>query len=1000
MKIHMEPLKFVGRDEYLKLVKNCLETDSYPHDVKMLHFYGVGGVGKTTLRRELKKSVRDNQKLQAIVDFKNTQFHEMKETLFFLRNILKQSDKRLDFFHFDLAFAVYTKKLNPHTPFEANKSLAYLEETDFLANFIKDVWEITPLGWIPKATGFFLKYSGEISTWWKKMGNKLLTELVELDYDEIEERLIHFWAEDIRHFVAKTNETIVIFLDTLEKLTKTSDHSFDYVDHYWIDDLIQAAPEIFWLSFGRDKVSWVPENNQKQLGRLHDGEITEYLKHHQIFDHSIQDTMIETTKGHPYYLYLCVVTYKKLAGEKTPTPKDFEGDFEKVQKRFLAHLSPEEQKTLRILSVPNFWDQALYEYLASHFEKGLGFVPNHEICTYSFIGKTEDGSFEMHELMRESLRETLITENLKLYENIHEWLFEFYCDVLTEKGLVELDPASKKAILEAYDHGLKMKSFEDFSAGFLRLLNRFNTQPENFSFIKPLLYSMQDLFDLSNYEHRVIKFHNLFLLIFGLCSTYQLKEAKRLIEENEEILLALEGVVEPDFYSDLQYKHYNVKGGYDYITGNYISAETNICKAIEYHQKEDKSELIRSYVELVDVYRLNGKSREAKELLAELFHSNQFTLNDFSLKYSWGQMLKQGGILLEDEDRAEALKMMEQAYQLLEETVGEKHPNTLHALFYLADFTTPVRDSIKKHREVLELRKKYIGEHDASVAQSCYALGNLLMESNSIESRRFLEQSVKIGHLVYGEYDEEIAKTYRALGRLDKHKGHHKRALIQFLKAFEIYEKIKNNVSEEKFFGIYMDLGMAHYYLKEYDEAIIYYNAAEVIAEKYYGDQSSEYWQVLSNLGYCYRDDNKKGDSLPYFLKALEIEKTSDKCDSGYAVADAYFAIGDNPKAEKHIKDAIAYFAGKLGPNHLKTAVGYNNYGSFLSNQGKNAAAEVQFQKCISAIEANGKISKDNDYYDNVRAILDSMNIHFSRLAANKRNQQFLMRIHALIREL
>ena len=299
MNTQIESLKFVGRDTDLKLFRECLDTNTFPNGIRALHFYGVGGVGKSTLNLEFRKILREKKKTYAVINFKDNRFHEMKETLFFLRNSLKQSNKKISFSSFDLAYAVYTKKSNPYAPFETNKQLPYLEETDYVANFIKDVWEVMEAGWGPKAVNFFLNYSKKAANWWKKRGNDLLKQLANLDYDEIERYLIQFWAEDVRNFVNNGDQSITVLLDTLEKLTKTSDHSYDFHDTYWIDDLVQAVPEIFWISFGRDAVSWIPVENQKPLYRLADGEIVQYLMHHQIFDLSIQNTIISTSKGHP-----------------------------------------------------------------------------------------------------------------------------------------------------------------------------------------------------------------------------------------------------------------------------------------------------------------------------------------------------------------------------------------------------------------------------------------------------------------------------------------------------------------------------------------------------------------------------------------------------------------------------------------------------------------------------------------------------------------------------
>ena len=127
----------------------------------------------------------------------------------------------------------------------------------------------------------------------------------------------------------------------------------------------------------------------------------------------------------------------------------------------------------------------------------------------------------------------------------------------------------------------------------------------------------------------------------------------------------------PALYAEMQYKHFNVKGGYDYINGHYNAAEINLSKAIEYHEKEDKSELINTYVDLADVLRLNNKPKEAKEIFEILInHFSQMEWNDFPSKYRWAQVLRRGALVFENENPAQAMNMSQEAYQLLLESCG------------------------------------------------------------------------------------------------------------------------------------------------------------------------------------------------------------------------------------------------------------------------------------------------------------------------------------------
>ena len=331
--------------------------------------------------------------------------------------------------------------------------------------------------------------------------------------------------------------------------------------------------------------------------------------------------------------------------------------------------------------------------------------------------------------------------------------------------------------------------------------------------------------------------------------------------------------------------------------------------------------------------------------------------------------------------------------------MGEKHPNTLHVLYNIANLTTPETESIKKHREVLELRKEYLGEQDAAVAQSYYSLGCLLMERNSIEARKFLELSIEIEKSIYGEYDEVIAQSYKALGSLDRHKNHFKRSLTYYLRAYKIYEKIKDQISEEKMYSIHFEVGLAYYHLKQYKDAISSLTTALAIAENEYGPQSNECKMALENIGHCYQEDNKLEDALPFFLKAHEIESAFDQNILSSFIVEIYNKLENYPKAERYSKSAIEYHESHYGETFFGTAVTYHNYGAILKNQRKYSQAEKQYRKAIAAIEANEKIPQDNRFYATIQTVLNSMYNHYSSMPKTKNNKETIDRINNLLKK-
>ena len=117
-----EERPFVDRDEFIKAFKDALGSIR-EKERSVLVYHGVGGIGKTSLRKELPKVIEKHneshinlQILWAAVDFETEEFRQSHKFLEILRDQFQGKYRMIKFHTFDIAHAIYWTKVNPRIP--------------------------------------------------------------------------------------------------------------------------------------------------------------------------------------------------------------------------------------------------------------------------------------------------------------------------------------------------------------------------------------------------------------------------------------------------------------------------------------------------------------------------------------------------------------------------------------------------------------------------------------------------------------------------------------------------------------------------------------------------------------------------------------------------------------------------------------------------------------------------------------------------------------------
>ncbi|MDR7666450.1 hypothetical protein RG963_11790 [Methanosarcina sp. Z-7115] len=162
-KDHFKQYPFVDRKGHIQTFKEAVHNIGQK-EFSVLVYYGVAGIGKTSLRKELSKylekynlknqqqditwvSIQQQEFIWASIDLQLDKHREKTAFLVTLKNEL-QSKSKIKFPAFEIAHAIYWKKANPEIPLRKENYLLF-EGDDALDDFFGAVEQVPYLQVVP-----------------------------------------------------------------------------------------------------------------------------------------------------------------------------------------------------------------------------------------------------------------------------------------------------------------------------------------------------------------------------------------------------------------------------------------------------------------------------------------------------------------------------------------------------------------------------------------------------------------------------------------------------------------------------------------------------------------------------------------------------------------------------------------------------------------------------------------------------------------------------------
>ncbi len=958
-----EGKQFTDREEFLEAFYKAYES-KVKEEHKILVYYGIGGIGKTSLRKELSRRIEE-EKLNSVwtaIDLDTPTYREQETALFVLRNLLNEKYK-INFPSFDIAYTVYWQKTHPQTPL-TKENFPLLTGVNVVAGILRVVGEMPYIGFVPKLTKAFMTGQNVFREWWKKRGEKELASLPNFEPKEISERMPMFWASDLKDYLEQKNKKAVLFLDTYEALWENVSASGGFfMRDEWIRELVSHLPEVLWVICGREKLRWEEQDKdwrdfieQHLLGRLSDIDSKYFLKTCGVEKEDVQEVIVKASKGVPHFLDLAVDTYYEINNKynREPETKDFAKTQQDVLERFLRYLDKTEILTLKVLSAARFWDSEIFETLVEDFKTGYPIMNMNELFRFSFISEgINPDTWIMHDLMRESLQSK---QSEDILIKVHKRLFDYYNNKLKGIDFKNISQTDKLSLLEAYYHGKICLNAKELIEWFNEISKIFDKAAE-WKTIMPLYEDLINHIEKTNGEMR-IELANLQISLARLYEFFdKFSEGKELLNNALKIRKEIFGEKHQDVARVLN--NFAVLYGKQ---GKYNEAEPLLKQALEMNTLilgDNHIDLANTMTNLAILYLYSGKYEDAEQLYKRALEIRENNLGKEHIDVG-SALSNLATLYLTEGNYALAETFFVKALENFQKNFGEEHPMTASVYYNISNLYLKQGKYFQAEpicRKIMKIYEKVFGKENNDYADAENNLAILYYQLKRYkESLPLFENALKIKKQILGNEHPEIARLLKELSNNYRDIGKFNQAEQLYKKSLEIYEKIsgKNHIDVADTMN---NLGQLYSIMERFEEAEKHFKESLEIYNKIVTLEHPDAAKVLNNLGVLYGKENKNEESLKLLYRALEIYKEKlgenhpDYANVLCNIAIVNYYKNDFIKSEELHKESLKIRLKFFGEKHPDVASSYNNIALIYAREGKYKEAEEIYKKIIEVYQ-------------------------------------------------
>ena len=842
---------------------------------RVLNYYGIGGIGKTTLLKKLMEEMRDKTSNPRFVHW---DFKFSRERSDVLQSLKTKLEDKYDFAFPLFSLAMYAFMRKTGKPSCAPEIKALIDSSPFLKSVVDIVGEIPTFGMTTKLLVALDRIVAYGRNWYERNERDLIRIEGSKDDtpDVLYDSLAYYFAKDVANNLEATEDPFVFLLDGYETLVNEKASTPLGVDE-WIrggkgrkgeSAFIRNVPNTLWVVAGNEKLRWIEKDpywegklEQHLLDSLSKEDTFKFLsgivvreKPKTTVRSDLYEGLYALTKGVPLYLDLCIDRYTEITEEgREPSIADFGKDTDTLLERFIGEMDDGKRDILYMLSCMYCWNDDLIKKTSAKILDNFSLSAFNTVRRLSFI-------------MGDSERETM-------HPAVSEVLFR-----RCSEDTPSISWKAKNVLAKYYEE--KIAGRDESSPGFegdLLLYARYTTArgteaPEALyrekfrKFAKRLTesYKLETALDLLELFWRCAERHAEFPL------------AMKPAEVNACMISPL---VHEGFSYDRPLPESVDKASlaFDYALVLYMIGRYN--DAVEFYEFADNeyrmqigknhSVTLKTMNNLAATYSALGRHKEALELQKEL-------ADTYSAR---GQ-------------HKEALEFQRKMIEKERELLGEEHRDALMSMSNLAITYLHLgryEEALALQDEALAKTRKVLGEDDPVTLQTM----------------------------------NNLAGTYSTIGRHEK--------------AFSLYEdtlvKMRQIHGNDHPHTLLTMNGLAFTYssLGRYDEALKLHEETLAKMSEILGKSHPDTLTSMNNLALTYSGLHRQDEALTLHEETIEKrrlvlgEEHPDTLTSKNNLAETYSALGRHNEALALHKKTLAKKRKVLGEKHPDTLVSMNN---------------------------------------------------------------------------
>lgn len=906
-----------------------LKDEQAKEDVHVLTYYGIGGIGKTSLLKKLREEMCERLLKPHYVHFDFNVAQASHTVLAKLKNKMVQQYK-FSFPLFELGYYVYANKIGEKP--ESLEVKQFAEKSPILSLMMSVLETIPIVGLAAQVLTIADQGAAYIRTHLKNHSQEL-KQIELMETEDLYNYLPRLFAEDMASNVEILEEPFVVFLDTYECLVnELSQMGEPLKNDEWIrNGLVINIPNVLWVIAGREKLKWEYFDKdwkdaleQHILGNLSFADSDFYMKNAGVMDEELREKLYQLTSGTPVYLDLCVEQYGRIINiGETPDITMFGDDTRTLIERFIRYMGDSQKDLIYMLACLEQWNDELINAIAfsvlpnfslSGYEKSKGF---------SFVTELDNGYYCIHQTVGEVLYDDC-PQSIKM--RTADGLIAHFGDIVEGANYVASD------YMRALTYFVR--------AGLLK-------------------YSDNDEF-CKFYQDDSVR-ENLKKCARG--GLFQ--QVRRLLEMfNKRIALDSAGSLRAVVTTDLALL--------ERVSGRYEAAVKHATEAVELCKEafgETHIHTLTAKGELGRAYERVGKYDDALELQEELYEleynmlgGNDEKTIDTKIDMAW-TLMRLGNY-------TQALEMSQELVEENTKLFGESHPNTLGAISALSAgyyYLKKYEKSVSLDMEVWEKEKEVLGKSHPTTLSTMNNLGftygrlkeydkaaaifeELLEERSKVLGREHPNTlstmgglAITYGHLKKYEkavpiYEELLESRSKVLGRSHPSTLHTMNNLAvtygklkEYDKAAAIFEEVleeRSRVlgnSHPTTLSTINSLAKTYYYLNKYERTVTLYEKILEEQCKVLGKEHSNTLETMHNLAMAYDGLGKYEKSLLLYEEVLDKRTTLfGKTHFGtlrtmYQISKAYVRCGEYRRAIVVSEELLEKEREILGENHKNT---------------------------------------------------------------------------------